>query len=94
MNHPADDEYRVLQALSEDGDPLDTFDVFRGDRKVRNNLTPEQVKYFFDGKNTRPVRDESRLARCPICNIALPPESPRHVQTPDGLVTRGHRYVR
>jgi len=89
-----EDEYRVLQALTEDGVPLDSFDVFRGDRKVRNNLTPQQVKYFFDGKNARPVRDESRMDRCSICNRSLPPESPRHVQTPDGLVTKGHRFVR
>ncbi len=89
-----EDEYRVLQALTEDGVPLDSFDVFRGDRKVRNNMTPDQVRYFFEAKLARPVRDESRMPRCPICNRALPPDSPRHIQTPDGLVTRGHHFVR
>jgi hypothetical protein len=88
-----EDEYRVLQALSEEAEPLDSFHVYRGDRRVSSFLSPEQVRWFFAHKVSRPIRDESRMPRCQICNIALPPESPPHIQAPDGQVTRGHRFV-
>jgi hypothetical protein len=91
--HEHEDEYLVLQALSEEAEPLDTFHVYRGDRRVASFLTETRVRAFFSHKYVKPIRDESRFPRCPICNTAMPPDSPRHLQAPDGQITRGHRFV-
>lgn len=94
MQQQEADEYVVLQAIGPTGDPLDTYHIFRAGRRIASDLSPTRVRAYFDGRYLRPVRDESRMPRCEICNIAMPEGVPRHVQTPDGQVARGHRWVR
>ena len=93
MAESSDEGYMVRQAFSPAGDPLPTYHVFRGETRMLAFADHRRVTQFFSMRRDRPDVDESRWPLCPVCNIARPEDAPRHAQTTDGRVTRGHRFV-